>query len=239
MRNFIELNNRPDEKARLKDRIEAFHALGMHKEAIYECRKLVRLAQNDPDSFVRLGYHCDEGGEVNKAMRYYRFALKKFPNDAYLYTNLGYCYEHHKKRSNLARVCYEKALEIDPSNVWALNNTGALFQKENNRFAALYYYKKAWYAAKREGEVDYMIWHNLGSAYYRCKFYHRAWAILRHLLKKYPDNESVYCDFGMVNYRIGAYRRAWDLFAVALSLKPDSKYYRRLCRVAYKRVDNK
>lgn len=236
MRNLIECDQSSDRIRKLKACSEAYHVLSMHKEAIYECRKLVRLAPNDADSFVRLGYQCDEGGQTSKAIRYYRFALKKFPDDAYIYTNLGFCYERYKKRPDLALVCYEKAIELEPSHVWALNNIGTIFQRENNRFAALRYYKKAWYAAKREGEVDYAIWHNLGSAYYRCKFYHRAWVILRHLLKEYPDNESVYCDFGMVNYRIGAYSRAWDLFSRALSIKPDSKYYRRLYSVARKKV---
>jgi len=237
MRNIIECKQSDYRKRRLKDRIWAYHALGMHKEAIYECRKLVRMVPNDADSFIRLGYQCDEGSQTSKAIRYYRFALKKFPDDAYIYTNLGFCYERYKKRPDLARVCYEKALALDPTHLWALNNLGTIFQKEGDRDSALRYYKKAWYSAWCDGgDEEYSVIHNLAWAYFRCKVYRRAWVILCYLVHKCPDSESIQCDFGVVNYKIGAYSRAWDMFSKVLSMKPDSKYYRRLYRVAQKKV---
>jgi protein O-GlcNAc transferase len=208
----------------------------MHKEAIYECRKLVRMVPNDADSFIRLGYQCDEGGQTSKAIRYYRFALKKFPDYAHIYTNLGFCYERYKKRPDLALVCYEKAFELDPTEKWALNNMGSILDKEGKRAAALRYYKKAWHAAKCQKEQELIITHNLGWAYYRAKRYLRARALLERLQKIFPDNEAVCCDLGIVNYRIGQYGRAWDQFSRVLSMKPDSKHYRRLYRVAQKKV---
>lgn len=236
MRNMIKLNEMQDDNTRLKDRAWAYCQLGMFKESIYELRKHVRLYPDDADAFLKLGYICDEAGDVNRSIRYYRFALKRFPDDAYIYTNLGFCYANYKKRTDLARVCYEKALELDPMNKWALNNMGSILQKEAKRAAALSYYKKSWYSAKCQKDQELIITHNLSWAYYRLKRYRRARALLERLQRIFPDNEAVCCDLGIVNYKIGQYGKAWDLFGKAIWLKPDSKHYRRLYRVARKKV---
>lgn len=236
MRKILESEAAVDLKQRLKDRVWGFGQLEMYKEAINELRKLARLYPDDCGVLFDLGRYSCEKGDGNRAIRYYKYAIKKFPNEPNLYANLGYTYKRLKKRPDLARICYEKALSLQPDNVWALNNTGSIIDKEGLFVAALAYYRKAWHSAKREGRVDYIIWDNLAWAYYRRKHFRRALVILRHLVEQYPNKDVLYQALGMVNYKLGAYDTAWDMFSIALSMKPDSRHYKRLYELAKKKI---
>jgi tetratricopeptide (TPR) repeat protein len=46
-------------------------------------------------------------------------------------------------------LCYEKALELDSSNEWALNNIASLLKDEGKRKESLKYYKLAY----KKGDV--------------------------------------------------------------------------------------
>lgn len=235
MRNYYDLS---DEKNRIRDRILAYTELGMHREAIRESKELVRLDPNDPSSFIDLGCSCEEGGQVDRAIRYYRYAIKRFPSDSRLYVNLGYCFEKYKKRDDMEIVLCEKALEIDPYNEWALNNIGATLDRKRKLKESLSYHERAYEACKRKyGSVCDQIVHNFAWALYRCKRYARAWLIYSYLIEKCPDKPHVVCDFGRVNYKMGMYHKAWDYFAKALVISPDSRHYKRLYKVAYNKIN--
>ncbi len=222
-----------DEKNRLSGRIWAYGQLGMHKEAIDECKKLVRTDPDDPSSFIELGFNCEENGEIEKAIKYYKYAIKKFPGYSCTYLNLGYCFEKYKKRNDMAMVCYEKALELNPVGAWALNNIGSILQKEGRWEEAISYYKKASESPeKKEEKCILQILHNLGWAYYRSKNYKKAWLIYDYLTNKYSDNATVYGDFGCVNYKMKRFNDALVSFEKALALCRESRHYRRLRKVA-------
>lgn len=222
-----------DEKNGLSGRIWAYAQLGMHKEAVDECKKLVRIDPNDPSSFIELGFNYEENGEIKKAIKYYKYAIKRFPKYSCTYINLGYCFEKYKKRNDMAITCYEKALELNPNDEWALNNIGAILQKEGRWKEALSYYEKAYEVSKKnDGTTNYQIAHNLAWAYYRCKNYKKAWLIYDYLANKGFDNAAVYGDFGCVNYKMKRFNDALVSFEKALVLCSESRHYRRLWKVA-------
>ena len=228
------------EKDKLLDRAWGYSELDMHKEAIAECEELIRLYPDDPSSFIEMGLYSEEGGETEEAIEYYRYAIKRFPKCSRLYLNLGYCFEKYKKRNDLAVVCYEKALELDPNDMWVLNNTAVMLHKEGKRLEALSYYEKAYEASKASGETNSCILHNLAWTYYRIKNYKKAWRMFNRLIAKCPDydNGSVHSDFGCVNYKMGNYREALNLVKKGQSLYPDSRQYRRLYKVVSKKMNN-
>lgn len=234
MRNYSSVS---DEKSRIRGRIQAYSELGMHKEAIRESKELIRLDPDDSSSYIDLGSTCEEDGQVERAMRCYRYALKKFPKDSRLYVNLGYCFEKYKKRDDIEMTLCEKALEIDPYNEWALNNIGAILARKDKLKESLSYYEKAYEACKHKYRfVCEHIMHNFAWALYRCRKYPRAWLIYSYLVCEYPDKPHVVCDFGRVNYKMGMYRKAVDYFAKALAISPDGRHYKRLYGAAYKKV---
>lgn len=239
MRDYLEYDDLHDEKDRLLGRIWGYSHLGMYKEAVDECKKLIKIDPHDPSSFIELGLTYRESGEIEKAIKWYKYTIRRFPKHSHAYINLGYVFEKHKKCDNRAVVCYEKALELDPSDEWALNNIGAILQKEGKWKDALIYYEKAYEASELNGEPNNLILHNLAWAHYHCKNYDKAMALYQQLAHDESDNASIYGDLGCVNYKIGAYVRAWELFDKALSLCPGSRYYKRLYRVSYKKINNK
>lgn len=230
-----------DEKEKLWHIMEGYYELGMYEDAIRECKKLMQIDPDNPELFVEWGYYYEEKGKAEKAIRCYKYAIKRFPKNSKLYAILGYCFNKYKKRTDMAITCYDKALELDPLNEWAISNIGAIAQKEGRRYEALLYYLKAYGACKQKyGEVDTKIAHNLARAYYRCKQYKMADALLASLLDDcsddYSDEAQVYCDYGRVNFKVGTYGRALELFEKALSLEQDNKYYKRLFRVVRRKI---
>lgn len=243
MKNFNneEINNNElsYEKSRLLDHISGYGDLNMHESAINECEKLIKLDPNDPDSFIQLGFHYEENAEIDKAVGCYRFMMKEFPKCSKPYVNLGYIFETHKKRNDMAIICYEKASELNPKDEWALNNIAVILQKEGKWEDALSYYEKASIVSKENdgGLACYQIVHNLAWAYYHCKDYTKAWLIYADLISEYSDNASMHCDLGCVNYKMGGYKRALNLFEKALSIQPDNRHYRRLYQVTDKKIN--
>ena len=138
----------------------------------------------------------------------------------------------------MAAVCYEKTLELEPNDMWALNNTAVMLCKEGKRKEAISYYEKSYEACKQSGVEDGQIMHNLAWAYYRIKNYKKAWRMFNSLVAKCPDydNGSVHSDFGCVNYKMGNYREALKLVERGLYLYPDNRQYKRLYKVVSKKV---
>ena len=215
-------------KDRLLNRAWGYSELEMYKDALDECKKLVELDPDDASSFIELGYYYEKSGEVEKAIKCYKDMMERFPKDSYPYVSLGYIYEKYKKSNAMATVCYEKALELDPSDEWALNNVGVMLQKEGKWKEALSYYEKAYEASKASGEANSWILHNLAWAYCLCKNYNKAKVLYQQLVndEEYV-RDSVYYDFGCVSYKMGDYNRAMELFEKALSLCPDNRKFKR------------
>lgn len=242
MHRYLNHNDLSDEKNRLSGRVQGYSELGMYKDAVNECRKLIRLDPNDPYPFIDLCSNCENNGQIEKAIKYYRYAIKRFPTHSHcpsrLYTNLGYCFEKYKKHHDMAMICYEKALELDPHNEWALNNIGSVLKEEGRWKESLSYYVKAYETCKQKyGSVCEQIMHNLAWAFYLCKNYSMAWRIYRHLASEYPEKNYVLSDYGCVYYRMRNYEKALDLFDQARSMYPKVRYYQRLYRVARKKIE--
>ena len=244
MDRYLNHNDFSDEKKRLLDHVEGYSKLGMYKEAVDECKKLIRLDPNDPYPFIDLGSSCEDSGQIEKAIKYYRYAIKRFPTHSRclsrLYTNLGYCFEKYKKRHDAAIICYEKALELDPCNEWALNNIGSILKDRGKRKESLSYYLEAYKTCKQKyGSVCEKITHNLAWAFYLCKNYLMAWRIYGNLVNECPEKNYVLSDYGCVYYRMKNYEKALDLFEEARSIYPKVRHYRRLCQLARKKVEQK
>jgi tetratricopeptide (TPR) repeat protein len=228
-------NDEKDKKNKLLSRAWGYSELAMHKEAIAECEELVRQYPDDPSSFIELGLYYEESSEPEKAIECYKYAIKKFPEYSYLYLSLGYCFEKYKKCNDMAMLCYEKALQLNPDDEWALNNAAAMLQAEGKWKEAVVYYEKSYEAFKRMGMTAGQVMHNLAWAYYRLKEYKKAWFMFDRIAIEDSDyaqgKNDMYVDFGCVNYKMSHYKKALELIEKAISLQPDRKRYRRLWKV--------
>jgi tetratricopeptide (TPR) repeat protein len=227
----------PDEKAQLAEKIGAYSHLGMRKEALDESKKLIGVAPDDPASFVELGLSLQENGEIEKAIKCYQSAIDKFPRYSKLYTNLGYCYEKYMKRNDLAVVCYEKAVQLNPDDEWALNNTGVMFQRLGNGKQAFCYYKKACEAAQEKyGYVELHLLHNFAWGYYLCHEYKSANFIFYQLESDKGYDPLYWADFGCVKYKMGLYNDALSFFEKAIRIQPKRRRFQGLYKLASRKV---
>jgi len=232
MKEYLNHRDSSDEKNRLLGIVWAYSTLGLYKNAVSECKKLINIDLNDPSSYMELAMCYKDAGKIEKAIKYYGYTIKRFPEYSCAYVNLGYIFEKHKKRNDMAIVCYEKASELDPDDEWSLNNIGAILSKEGKWENALSYYKRAYNVNKQN---DHIL-HNLGWAHYHCKNYKKAWLVYNDLVNKHPDNAAMHSDFGCVAYRIGDYRKALNLFEKALSMKPNDRCCKRLWKMANEKM---
>lgn len=227
----------PDEKERLTGRIGAYSQLGMKKEALDESKKLLGVAPDDPSSFIELGLSLQDNLEIEEAIKCYQSAIDKFPQHSELYTNLGYCYEQYLKRNDLAVVCYEKAVQLDPDDEWASNNTGVMFQRLGNGKQALCYFKKACESAqKKYGCVRLHLLHNLAWGHYLSHDYESASKVFNQLQSKKKDDSSYWADFGCVKYKMGLYSDALSFFEKAISIQPKRRRFQGLCQLTARKI---
>jgi len=231
------INDGTPDKKRLIERIGAYSQLGMKKEALDESKKLVGVAPEDPASFIELGYNLQENGEIEEAMKCYQSAIDKFPQYSELYTNLGYCYEKYMKRNDMAVVCYEKAVELDPDDEWALNNTGVMFQRLGNGKEAFCYYKKACEAAyKKYSYISLHLLHNFAWGHYLCHDYESASNVFYQLQSEKEDDPLYWADFGCVKYKMGLYSDALSFFEKATRLEPQRRRFQGLYKLALRKA---
>jgi len=230
-----------DEKKKFIERIRAYEEIGMYKEAIDECRKLVRLDIKDPASFVELGVQFDSKGEKEKAFKCFKYAIKKFPQYFRTYVGLGHWFWWYKKRDDLAMLCYEKALELNPNDEWALYNIGWLLHYRLGKWKdAIPYFERSYEACRQEGIVVGRALHGLAWAYYRLKDYKTAWLMFDRILREQPgyaeEKNAMWADFGCVNYKLGSYDKSLKLLEEAVIRQPDNKRYNRLRRLVAERA---
>ena len=232
-------NYSKDEKDRLLEEAWAFSQLDMHTDATKSCEKLVKIDKNNPASYIELGYYYEQNGQIEEARQCYCNLMIRFPEYHASYTNMGHYFHVYKNRPDIALVCYEKALDLNPYDNWSLNNIGTILQEDGLWEEALAYYEQAYEASDKEDEKNYDIFRNLAWAYYRCKEYNKAWRLFDELINQKPLDSSIRAEFGCVNYKLGLYEKTLLLFKEALSMVPDSRYYARLCNIANRKVKNK
>lgn len=236
MERYLEYNEPPDEKERLRERALAYIDLHMYKEAITEYEKIIQMDSGDHSSYMDLAFAFEKSGEIGKSIECYRNAIKLFPDNSDLYTCLGYCFDVYLKRYDMSIVCFEKALELNPFDEWAIHNVGVNLRKVGKPYEALYYFEEAMDVVQKKGEKPpYNILHNLAWGYCQCKDYKHSLILFDILIREYPDKVSVFTDCVCLYYRVGLWKRALGLLDNMLHQYPEDRHCRRL----YKLIRNK
>ncbi len=91
---------------------------GEEDAAVALYAKALQIDQVQPEAQYNLGYVMLERGDPAKAIEYFCGAIKTDPRFADAYFNLAMAYEQ-TGAPDLARPCWRKYLEIEPSGTWA------------------------------------------------------------------------------------------------------------------------
>lgn len=110
-----------------------------------------------------------------------------FPDNADLYSQLGYIYSH-MGQAELSKQAYETALRLDPYNTTALNNYGYALSKEGKYAEALPYFEKCFEA---DPEFAYP-YDNAGLCYLHLGNHEDAIDYINHSLGMDPENSYAY-----------------------------------------------
>ena len=231
------MENQKEEKIRLLDQAWGHAQLKMFEDAVKDCEALVGLDKDDPYSYIEMGYYYEKSGHVEQTMDCYRYLMSRFPKYSFAYSNLGHVYQTHKKRFDVAMLLYEKALELDSRNVYAVWSIGTIWQKDGEWEKALSYYEKAAGMEEKlhEKEHVYQVLRLLGWAYYRCKKYTDACRVFNRLTLEDHENCAIFSELGCVLYKLGRFKDALASIETALNLCEDSRYYKRQWKTVFRK----
>lgn len=116
---------------------------GRYPQAINLFKQVIELTPEDAAAHRNLGMAYLEQGDIDSAETYLIQALSLDPQDAWSHVLLGNVYLQARNNLELAAVCYERALAIDPDDANTLSNYAALLSKQGDSDEARRYYRRA------------------------------------------------------------------------------------------------
>lgn len=176
----------------------AYEMLGKAAEADSAYRKAIATAPGYWDAYNNYGYFLLlSQRDFDKAIEQFRTVTRLSPDNIFGYNNLGGALMY-RDRWVEAKEVFDKSLSIAPS-VAAISNLGTIYfyyEKDYKKAAEIYE------QGVRLNEHSYILWVNLGSAYYQIperrgeslKAYRRAVSLALELLNVNPKDASLAAD---------------------------------------------
>lgn len=157
-----------------------------------------------------------QAGNLQQAEDIYNKILKKQPNNAEAYYNLGFIYGM-KKQTDKAVTYYQKALQYDPNNSVAYNNLGGILQEKKLLNQAIDCYQKA----LKLDPGNPIFHYNLGSAWHVQGQYQEATNYYKNALQlNFVDKVRLYNNLGGALYQAGEIDEAIAYYQKAIQLRP-------------------
>jgi tetratricopeptide (TPR) repeat protein len=114
---------------------QAYEALTMSAEAIWEYKLAISLDPNAPAPHNNLGVIYERRRNLRTALKEYAIAIARDPSYALAYYNLGNL-EMQQKHFASAETLYRKAIDLDPDHAMSHNNLAALLLDRGETQAA-------------------------------------------------------------------------------------------------------
>ncbi len=216
-------------ESELRHRLETEADSGSHG---YLTRAL-NLKQQYLSEAKRLAHQADMerwGGDHEKALEAYEKVLRKRGIEATAndFFQKAYCLNELSRYSE-ALESYDRALELDPKNVYAWNNRG-------NTLNSLSRYSEALESYDRTLELDpkdTIAWNNRGYTLYNLSRYSEALESYERALELDPKDTIAWNNRGYTLYNLSRYPEALESYDRALELDPKDSYPKFSRAVAY------
>ena len=245
---------------------------GNYTEAIEYFNKALSLDAKSADSYRGLAKAYEALNLVDEAEKTYKRALKLKPGYWAGYNDLGVFYFRHN-RLNMAIKEFTRVTILTPDNYKGFNNLGGVYyrmeewQKAREMFersfeinqsysvasnlGTLYYlegnFKRAiekYELAVELNDEDYLMWGNLGSAYYWSdsakvkaeRAFNRAIRLAETKNKINPNDPVILSRLGGYYSMIGNKNLTLDYFKKAVALEPDNPEVMYLYAAAKERI---
>jgi len=96
----------------------------------------------DSRTLNNIGFAYYKENERDKAIKFYRLAVKADPDYAVAYNNLGIAL-YHGDEFDEALICFKKAVELNPEYAKAMINIGLIYLRRKDQKTAEEWYKRA------------------------------------------------------------------------------------------------
>jgi len=106
-------------------------------EALTCFQKALEIEPNNAEYINLVGHTYDELGDLKEAEKYLRRSLELKPDYAHAYNDLGDFLMKDKNRRKEGRLCYERAIELDPEMAVAYYSLACCHALEGNKKEAL------------------------------------------------------------------------------------------------------
>lgn len=112
------------------------------KSAAFVCENILKINPFDENSYVNLGERLRRNYQTKKSLQMTQIGMLYFPESANLWANLGTTL-HGDGKFEMAKLAYQKALELNPELAEIANNLGIMAIAEKSWVEALKYFEIA------------------------------------------------------------------------------------------------
>lgn len=156
-------------------------------------------------------------GDFNQYKQEREIAAQEYPTDAEAQLELGEVYEV-THQPQLAMIYFRRALDNDPSALFAMNGMGLAFMDERDYNSAIEEFTGC---LKRDG-YDYACADNLGAAYLESAQYALAAPMLAKAHHMAPEHSEALVNLGYLADVYGDWKKAISLYVQAMTVYPYS-----------------
>lgn len=176
--------------------------------------------------YVNAGDASAKKGETQKAMEFYREALRIRPDNAKASLAMGLALSK-TGRPDDAEKYYRDAINADPSNSESYNNLGLWYDEQGRLEEA----EKCFLKAAELKPSSFQPHNNLGMVYGKLGQNQKAKEELETALRLNPQSARAYTNLGLVLYRLGDTEGALKNWKRALEIDPNFEMARRALRL--------
>lgn len=157
-----------------------------------------------------------EEGDHTSGVFLLKRAIKEYPSETFLYTNLGILYFEMGDPKKAEEV-YNKACELDPANPVPHFNLGYLYLSNDEKDKA-----RAEYEWVLELDPAYPDVHTeLAEIYAEDDDYESAFALLNEGKALRPDDERIFCSLGFYSMKTDDFESADKYLGISLHIDPE------------------
>lgn len=168
-------------------------------------------------------YQAAKDSELHRQKKlYYLTLLEKkvlqFPT-AKTYHDLGILYKTYTVHIGKAISCFEKVLELEPTNIRAYINLSSCYATQGKIKEALLSLEKA-QLQQQVGPYQYTIYTNMGTLYLRARYFKMAIDYFQRAISINPSRAEAYINLGGVYYVQRDFHKALDIYTRGLEHNP-------------------
>jgi tetratricopeptide (TPR) repeat protein len=203
-----------------------YNKLSLYEKALQCFDYSILIKEDFAPAYLDMAHTLTLLERFDEAIAKYKTAFEYCQPDAYIYYNIGECYEQLEIYDE-ARTYYKKAVKLNPDLSQGWYGIGITLEGEERWFEAIHYIKKAIELDEMQG--DY--WYALADCQYKLKNYAEAEVCYQKALDNDPENEEIWLSFADMIAELKRPFEAIEMMNMALTYKPESPelLYRLVC----------